>query len=557
MSEAVLVEGLSFTFVGRDAPSLIDVSCTLRQGSWTVVTGRTGSGKSTFLRALAGLIPHHSAGAMQGRVRLFGHDTATARPAQLARQVGLVLQSPDEQLCATTVEAEAAFGLENLATPVEEIGPRIAESLKRMGLAGLERRPTRQLSGGQKQRLLLASILAMRPRLLLLDEPLSQLDPAAAAELLCELDGLRATGLAIVLAEHRLDDVLSMADRVLVLEGGRLAGDLDPRDHGALAEGLTHSGLEPPELTRLALRLGLRPKGNLDELAAMFAEPPAPQSAPPGSPSSLAPRPAPLLTVRDLACRWPDSPTSVWQGVSFTIAPGERVALVGANGSGKSTLLAALAGLLPASEGAIVWGQGRAESETGLLFQNPDLMLFCRTVREELAFGLPRSLVAGEREARVARLAEELSLVELLGEPPLALSQGQRLRVAVAAVLAMSPRLLLLDEPTTAQDRRQLSAMMELLSRAARDTRGIEGLLFSTHDLAMVAAHADRVLVLGQGKLLADVTPAVLLDDDALIQSAGLRRPALYELRKRLGLAPTTFEGIAAELAARPRKAGL
>jgi energy-coupling factor transporter ATP-binding protein EcfA2 len=553
MSEAALVEGLSFTFVGRDQPSLVDVSCRLPQASWTIVTGRTGSGKSTFLRALAGLIPHHSSGTMQGRVRLFGHDTATARPAQLARQVGLVLQSPDEQLCATTVEAEAAFGLENLATPVEEIGPRIEDCLKRMGLEGLERRATRQLSGGQKQRLLLASILAMRPRLLLLDEPLSQLDPAAAAELLCQLDGLRATGLAIVLAEHRLDEVLSLADRVLVFDGGRLAGDFNPQDHGALAEGLARHGLEAPELSRLAQRLGLPPGGTLEELAGRFA-PYASTNGPPAAPS-LVSRPSPLLTVRDVAFRYPGTPASIWQGVSFSLAPGERVALVGANGSGKSTLLSVLAGLLPADTGALEWARQEdpARPATGLLFQNPDLMLFCRTVREELAFGMPRQLSAEERQARALRLAEELSLVELLEEPPLALSQGQRLRVAVAAVLALEPRLLLLDEPTTAQDRRQLSAMMELLSRDAQGRRGIAGLLFSTHDLGMVAAHADRVLVLGDQKLLADVTPGELLDDDALIRSAGLRRPPLYELRKRLGLVPTTFEGIAAELATRSR----
>lgn len=547
MSDAAEVQRLSFTFVGRDQPSLIDVSCRLPQASWTLVTGRTGSGKSTFLRALAGLIPHHSAGVMTGSVRLFGQDTATARPAQLARQVGLVLQSPDEQLCATTVEAEAAFGLENLATPVAEIGPRIADCLQRMGLTGFERRATRQLSGGQKQRLLLASILAMRPRLLLLDEPLSQLDPQTAAELLCELDGLRATGMAIVLAEHRLDDVLPLADRVLVFDGGRLAEDLSPRDVPALAEGFARHGLETPEITRLALRLRLPPEESVPQLAARFraeettlASPTA--SAPEGSGSSK-----PLLSVRNVSFRYPSTTTPVWHEVSFTLSPGERVALVGANGSGKSTLLGLLAGLLSATSGEVEWGpdllakKTNSPPKTGLLFQNPDLMLFCRTVREELAFG-----AAGPQA--LEPLAAELSLTELLDEPPLALSQGQRLRVAVAAVLAQSPRLLLLDEPTTAQDRRQLSVMMELLSRAAKDQRGIEGLLFSTHDLSMVAQHADRVLVLGEGKLLADVRPVDLLGSAALISAAGLRRPPLYELRQLLNLAGVTFEQIALEL---------
>ena len=209
---AVKVSELAYTFAGRETPSLAGISLTLEPGSWTLIAGRTGSGKSTLLRAMAGLIPHHAAGTLQGRVELCGLDTRRATTAELARTVGIVFQSPDDQICSTTVAAEVAFGLENLAVAATEIGPRIAAALERRGLARFAEARTAQLSGGQKQRLLLASILAMEPKILLLDEPLSQLDRATAAELLATLDELRAQGLTIITAEHRLDEIIDHAE---------------------------------------------------------------------------------------------------------------------------------------------------------------------------------------------------------------------------------------------------------------------------------------------------------------------------------------------------------
>ena len=200
--------GSAYRFAGRDEPSLADVSFSLPAGTISVLAGRTGSGKSTLLRALAGLIPHHASGEMRGAVRLFDQDTRTLGTSDLAATAGLVLQSPDDQLCTATVESEIAFGLANLCLPIAEIERRIESWLDRLGLASRRHQATQTLSGGQKQRLLLASILAMSPRLLILDEPLAQLDATGAAELLDRLDALRREGLTIVVAEHRLDDLL-------------------------------------------------------------------------------------------------------------------------------------------------------------------------------------------------------------------------------------------------------------------------------------------------------------------------------------------------------------
>lgn len=479
---AVQIEGLSFTYPGRTTPSLCDLHCTLPAGSWTVVVGGTGSGKSTLLRALAGLIPHHSAGAATGRVLLFARDTRDSSPAGLARTVGLVLQSPQDQICTTRVESEVAFGLENLATPIDEFDGRIAAALAAVGLTEFRHRSTADLSGGQKQRLVLASVLALRPQLLLLDEPLSQLDADSSRELLAELDRLRADGVTIVIAEHRLNEVLARADRVLLLDGGRLTFD-GPADSAALPPAFLAADLELPDTPHQA-----------NDLVGSVAT---------SSDSTN------VLQVRDLSFRYPAWPRSsrTLKNISFSLRAGERVALIGANGSGKSTLLGVLAGLLEPDTGTIEQQQPANNSfPLGMVLQQADLMLFCRTVRDELAFG-PRQLRLPENvvSQRVTEIARQMQLEPLLEEPPQALSQGQRLRVAIAATLTLRPQVLVLDEPTTGLDRRQLNRLMQTLDPCSdRDREQRPAVLFSTHDLKTVADWADRVIIMNQGEILAD-----------------------------------------------------
>jgi energy-coupling factor transport system ATP-binding protein len=560
------VESLAYTFIGRDRASLQDISFRLPAACWTVVAGRTGSGKSTLLRALAGLIPHYAAGRMQGRVRLLGADTRMLGPAELARRVGLILQSPDDQLCATTVEAEIAFGLENLGLPAREIGQRIRAALAEAGLDGLRQWPTRRLSGGQKQRLLVASVRALDPRVLLLDEPLAQLDSLGAKSLLDELDRLRSQGVTIVVAEHRLDELAARADRLLVLSEGRLVEDM-PAASVDLCDALTRQGLAPPEVSQLAQALGCGPLLAVESLFERLGSPPVSCSATAASdddepldvgvheaarsPSPVAVEPRPVLHVEDLGYRFPGSREWVWRGLDFSLHQGECVALVGANGSGKSTLLHLLAGFARPTTGRIehepTAGPQRG-SDVGLVTQNPDLTLFCATVRDEVAYGPRQSAIeAATLASRVAELARQLNLESLLDEPPLALSQGQRLRTAVAAALSVEPRVLLLDEPTTGQDREQVERVMVAIVDALLGPRAAGCALFSTHDLSIVARHAGRVLVLEGGRLAADCTPDELLDDDALLARAHLRRPPLLEVRRRLALHGMTVARIAEE----------
>jgi energy-coupling factor transport system ATP-binding protein len=347
---------------------------------------------------------------------------------------------------------------------------------------------------------------------------LAQLDCGGVTDLLEELNRLQQEGLAIVVAEHRLDDLISTVDRVLVLDGGRLVADRPARDANLArvldAAGLVVEASAPPIVTA------------------------APQ---PGGEQSQA---APVLRMTGLGQRFSGQQQPLWQDVDFRIDIGQRVAIVGENGSGKSTLLRVAAGLVRPTTGHVTGAAAPAgTSPLALVPQNPDLTLFCRTVYEELAFG-PRQLGLSAREAhdRVKNAAETLAIAALLDEPPLALSQGQRLRVAVAAALTLRPRLLMLDEPTTGQDpievQRLLSAIAETV--AAGQTGAV---LFSTHDVRIVARFATRALVLAERRLIADCAVAELLADADLLRRAGLRHTSLAATR-------------GAELA-NPRAAGL
>lgn len=490
---AATLESATFAYPGASAPALDNVSLTLQPGTLTLVAGRTGSGKTTLLKLLAGWIPRHSSGTFVGQVAIHGRDTTQSPPPGW---VGYLMQSPDDQICTASVEAEIAFGLENLCLHADEISRRIDESLAFCGLAALRARRPQQLSGGQRQRLMLAAILAMQPRLIVLDEPLSQLDPRAAHEFVELLQLLKRRGSTLVLAEHRFDELLTAADRVVTIDNGRIIDDAS-------------SGHREP-LENSLRRLDWKPL--LDWPLPMIDE------------ESHEDRPV-LAEIRNLAAFYPRCTEPVWSDISFSITAGDRIALVGANGAGKSTLLHALAGVHKKLRGEVVVSAER-RPHWGLVPQSSDLLLFNATVADELAYS-PRcqEMPQSEQAAIVQRLAERFDLEGLLDEPPLALSQGERLRVAVAAVCAAGPQVVLLDEPTTGQDPEQVVRLMRNLSEMVAEREEVhappEALVFSTHDLRIVAQFATRVLVLADGRLQADVTAKQFWADDRLRAMAG------------------------------------
>jgi len=479
--------GVSYSYPGAATPSLRDVSLEIWPGL-TLVAGSSGGGKSTLLRLFDGLVPQFHGGRISGRADVAGLDPMRTPILRLATRVGHVFQDVETQSVYGTVEREVAFGLENLGVPRSQMHDRVDETLAAMGIEGLRRRRLATLSGGERQLVQLAAVLVLRPELVALDEPTSQLDPDGAAAVMAACEKLAVAGKAVVLAEHRLESLLARADRLLIVESGEATGPEKPRDVAAL---LTN----PPSVVELGSALGWHPLPlSVDEGRARLGE--LWRSA--GGWSVPASRPArsdgeAVLEARGLAVG--PARQAILDGIDLTVGSGEVIALVGANGSGKTTLLRTLGGLLAPLGGTL----RRAAGRTAYLPQNPGALLHLPTVQAEVDLTLRRA--SGAETAATAETAESvLSSFGLLGlaeRYPRDLSSGERQRAAIAVTLAGSPALALLDEPTRGMDlsaRRALGAAVRSLS-----ARG-SAVVIATHDVDLVAEVADRVIVLGDGR---------------------------------------------------------
>ena len=432
------VERLAFSYPGALRPALRDVSLELEPGELVALLGPSGSGKSTLLRALAGLVPHFHGGRFSGSVEVAGLDTRSTRPADLAGTVATLFQDPEDQVVFTRVAAEVVFGLENVGTRPEAIGRKVTEALAAVGIEHLAERPVAELSGGELQRVCLASVLALEPGLLLLDEPTSQLDPEGA-EALVEL--CRERGAAVVVSEQRPDRVLDICDRAVFLDSGRIL-------------------LDAPHAEASAWLARHRPAWVPRESELPAAEP----------------RGDPICRLEAVSFGYEPS-QFVLHATNLELRRGEVVALVGPNGSGKTTLAKLAAGLLEPQTGQVV-RRGRA----CYLSQDPGRYLIRERADAEVA------LAVGGDLRRARRALAELGLEAHAGAHPRDLSSGERERLAVAAVLVAEPDLLVLDEPTRGVDPERKDELAELLraQSAARAT------LVVTHDLVFAAEVADR-----------------------------------------------------------------
>ena len=477
----VCARGWGWRHAGRKNAALSGVDLDIAPGERVLVLGPSGSGKSTLMGGLAGLLGGAEEGEATGTLTVDG-----VAPADARGRVGLLMQDPEAQVVLARVGDDVAFGMENLGVAREEIWPRVADSLNAVGLDVPLHHSTTELSGGQKQRLALASILAMGPGLLLLDEPTANLDPSGVAEVRAAVEAVvERTGATVVVVEHRVDVWASLVDRVIVVADGAIAAD------GPLREVLAQQGD--------ALReRGIWLPG--DDVAAEVG--PAPEVAPASSED------APIARVTDLTIGY-DKASPVRSGIDLTLERGVSTCIVGANGAGKSTFALTLAGLLPPLEGTVEvetsdgtrgdpheWSSKQLLGRMSMVFQEPEYQFLAATVAEELAIG-PRA--AGMSEEEIAPLVDEhleaLGLTKLARANPMTLSGGEKRRLSVATALISAPELLILDEPTFGQDRGTWLGLVRLL-RAALE-RGVT-LVSITHDPAFVAAMGQRVVDLGQ-----------------------------------------------------------
>jgi len=542
---AVSVRRLTCTYAGAARAALRDVDCELRPGALAVVMGETGAGKSTLARCLTRIIPCFVPGEVDGEIELLGAPIHDRRVGELAGTIGMVFQDFEAQLFSTDVTQEVVFGLEHTGVPPAEMPARVARALAAVGLAGFEGRDPTTLSGGEKQRLAIAGLLALRPPVMVLDEPTTDLDPAGRAEVLATLGALRAEGLTLVVIEHDAN-AAAAADELLILRAGSVLARGAPPVLLADVEACAAAGVRPPDVCRVFAALGL-PEPPFD-LAAAAARLRAAGLVPrpPDPPVRAARAGPPLLEVHGLHHRYANGYEAL-AGVGLGIHRGELVALVGRNGSGKTTLAKHLNGLLAPSAGEVLL-DGRPlaglsleqlAQRVGYVFQDPDHQLFAATVEEEVAFG-PRNLGLPPAEVE-ARVAEALAAVDLRERDadPFLLDKGARQRLAVAAVLALRPEVLVLDEPTTGLDFREQQRMLGLLGRLHAAGRTI---VIITHTPWVIAEHAERVVLLADGRLGYDGPPRAFFGDDVLVAAAAFRAPEVTQLGRLLGCTPLSVE---------------
>lgn len=517
------IENLAFRYRDRQEMAIRDISFEARSGEVLLIAGASGCGKTTLIRCINGLIPRSYKGDVTGSIRVFGENTATWKLSQISQKIGTVLQDPERQILGTKVLNEVAFGLENLNVPREEILERVDESLKFLKIFHLRERETFTLSGGEKQKVALAGVLAMRPSILLLDEPLASLDPASAQDALDTARFLADQGMTILMVEHRVEDVLRIKpERVMFMSGGeiRYIGSLSGlskvvnyREVKLSAEDIVERAKQDPPPVEIKVLPGVAGRGAEEEA---------------------------LVKFEDVAFGY-DSDVEVLHGLNLEINRGDVIAVLGPNGAGKTTFVKHAIGLLkPKSGRVLVNGRDTKQASVaqiagtlGYVFQSPSHMLFAPTVREELSFG-PKNLRHSKEqiEQEVKEALRIVNLSEKEQDPPLALSFGQQKRVSIAAILAMQSRILVMDEPTAGQDYQNYMNFMDSILGLP----SFEAILFITHDVDLAVIYANRVLIVNDGMLVADGKPQDVLRDFDRLKANRLIPTSLLDLNlKRLG----------------------
>ncbi len=570
----VELRDVSFAYGQDSARALDHVSLAINEGEFVGVIGPSGAGKSTLAAVMSGAIPHHYTGQLFGATMVDGHDTCEVTLTDISRVVGSVLQDIDSQMVASVVEDEMLFGLENYGVPHDQIEGRIERALETVGIPHLRDREIAKLSGGQKQKVAIAAILALAPRVLVLDEPTAALDPASSTLVFETLRQVNeAAGITVVVIEQKVALLCKYCERVLVLSEGKLAYDGEPHEVFGHARELRAIGVDSPRVARIANSLlehgvvesierpclnvaeakgliaALVPAGgegatDSGERAAQGASSLIPDAVKPTRPSRHKPaaRPHaegadPVVEVEDVSFAYPNRGDSV-AGLNMRVYPGELVGIIGQNGAGKTTFTKLLNGLFKPKTGSVrIAGLDTREVPTSTiaahcatLFQNPDRQICKDTVLEEVAFGLTlHGTSQDEAERRAAKVIERFDLPA--GESPFSLSRGQRQMVALASVVVLDPQVVLLDEPTSGLDYRECMTVMETVREMAE--RGC-AVIMVCHDMEVVSDFAERIVVMTKGKIAARDQADAVFADDELMAAAYVEPPQVIALAKEL-----------------------
>ena len=549
MKPEVSIEGLGYRYRGQQKPALDGVDLEVAEGEFVVVMGPSGAGKSTLCVSLNGLIPHFFRGRMEGEVRVGGRSTREGKVGEFAQEVGLVFQDFEAQLFSTNVALEVAFGPENFAVEREEMVRRVERVLGEVRLGGFEDRTPATLSGGQKQRLAIASVLAIEPRILCLDEPTTDLDPIGKLGIFEIAEDLKdRDDVTLIVVEHETEETLD-ADRIIVLREGKIVADRPGREVLRDVELLQDSSVMPLQVTRFFHERGLwqgqlplTPEEGLAEFKrrGWQVNPERHGELVEADEKRGEAYGEPVIEVEGLTHRYPNGVVAL-EGVDLSVRRGEFLAVLGQNGSGKTTLVKHFNGLLKPTEGtALVDGeettkQGlrRLGQTVGYVFQNPDHQIFSDTVFDEVAFGPKiRDMDEGEVKERVEEALAAVSLDGRGDEDPFGLTKGERQRVAVASVLAVRPEVLILDEPTTGLDYAEQRSMMDLVRRLNEAGSTI---IVVTHTMWVVAEYAHRAAVIRDGRVAMQGTVREVFAEEDELRDAALRPPHIVSFGNALG----------------------
>lgn len=557
------IRNLKYKYPGTEKLALRDVSLQIEKGEFIGIAGANGAGKSTLSQAMLGLVPQFYKGAYGGQVWIDGQDAKTTAVEELCRKVGLVFQNPFNQLSGAknTVYDEVGFGLQNLGVAPEEIRRRIEEVLRRFGIWEFRDRNPFDLSGGQLQRVAIASVLAMNPEILILDEPTSQLDPVGAEEVFHTVDQLTEMGITIIMIEQKIEKLADYCDKIALMQEGTLVA-YDTPEKIFSRDDLAEYGVQPPVYTEFARKLGLRqPDGTYPVTRKEMLE--AVQRLPVHGTASELTREKVLQALREEIRNTGNHADSAGNSVSeagtrksfsvqdlyFSYGGGELLfqglqaefdfrptAIVGQNGAGKTTLVRILKGLLKPESGRILYGQedlaGKTVAElagrVGYVFQNPDDQIFKYNVLEEVMFGpLNIGMSRGEAEMRAKEALQIVGLQETAGENPYDLELSDRKLVAIASVLAMNPEVIILDEPTIAQDAEGKEKIRKIIDEQAAQGKLVIAIL---HDMDFVARSFSRVIVMAHGEILTEGTPDQVFRAREELEKAALMPPYLIAL---------------------------
>jgi energy-coupling factor transport system ATP-binding protein len=544
----IQVENATYTHWNQDKPTLQDVSLTIQPRTINVLVGPGGSGKSTLCSLFNGEIPHLLGGKLEGKVWLDGQDTSQTAVKDLAQIAGHMLQDPETMFATLTVEDEIAFGPENLCLEKGEIRSRVEQLLVDIQLQPQRNNLVWNLSGGQIQKLGLATILAMRPRMVILDEPTANLDPIATRQVHELVLKLREQGMTVLLVQRELDDFLLLhANQLLVLQEGRLVA-AGPVQQILVTYGKTldEMGIWLPETVEIGLEVGQRFQTQVERIPISVEDTlamlrghcllPAILENPADRSRSAAGTGSALIQGKDLRFTYPNGFAAL-KGVSFDIQAGEMLAIVGRNGAGKSTLSRLMTGLLKPQSGELTlfgkparaWKVDRLAEHIALVFQNPEHQFLTDTTYDEIAYSLLARGIDDPQQVKqlVEEWMERLQLAPFSKTHPFALSAGMKRRLGLATMLVCRPEVLLVDEPTYGQDKEMTRTLMAIMEEIR--AQGV-GVVMITHDMRLVQEYAQRVMVMADGQALYSGDPAYLFNSEELLRSANLRPTLLQDL---------------------------